>query len=385
MDYDQLQDIRSLVRTFVRSEVLPLESEIDERDEVPQAIRDAAKEMGLFGMTLPTEYGGLGLNLEESVQLLFETGYVTPAFRSMFGTTIGIAGHVLINGGTEAQKKRWLPLFATGEAVAAFALTEADAGSDPSAMRTTADRDGSDWVLNGEKRFVTNAPIADVFMVFARTDPDVRPTRGISTFMVPRSTPGLSVGPRDHKMGQFGAWTSDVILDDVRVPDDALVGGKDGLNAGFGIAMECLVNGRLQIAAHCVGMANRLVDESINYARNRRQAGKPIASFQLVQAMIADSVTDAMTGRSLVLEASRAFDSGDDQKVGPSVAKYFCSEMICRVADRAVQIYGGMGYMRGTVVERFYRDARLFRIYEGTSQIQQLIIARNVIGRATAE
>jgi acyl-CoA dehydrogenase len=300
----------------------------------------------------------------------------------MFGTNNGIAGHVLMEGGTEAQQRDWLPRLASGEVTASFALTEAEAGSDPSGMSTTGRTDGEDWVLRGAKRYITNAPTADVFMVFARTDSRAKATRGISTFLVPRDTPGLTVGPRDHKMGQFGAWTADVLLDEVRVPADALVGGEDGRNVGWATAMRCLAHGRVHIAALCVGMAERLVDESAAYARSRRQSGRPIAAFQLVQGMVADSVTDLFAGRSLVLEVARAFDAGTDRKVGPSAAKLFCSEMVGRVADRAVQIHGGSGYMRGVAVERFFRDARLFRIYEGTSQIQQVIIARQVLGEA---
>ena len=382
MDTEVFEQIRSVVRDFVRNSVVPAENDIDENDVIPSEIRDAAKQMGLFGFAIPEAYGGLGLSMEEESRIVIELGYTTPALRSMFGTNNGIAGHVLMEGGTDGQKKEWLPKIASGEAVASFALSEAEAGSDPSGLTTTGRREGDQWVLNGAKRYITNAPVADVFMVFARTDPDIKATRGISTFLVPRGTPGLSVGPRDHKMGQFGAWTADVYLDDVRVPADALVGTEAGENTGWGTAMRCLAHGRIHIAALCVGMAERLVDESVNYARDRKQSGRPIATFQLIQGLIADSVTELHAGRSLVLESARAFDAGSDRKVGPSTAKYFCSEMVGRVADRAVQIHVGTGYMRGIAVERFFRDARLFRIYEGTSQIQQVIIARHVIGAA---
>jgi acyl-CoA dehydrogenase len=382
MDRDDFEQIRELVRDFIRTTVVPLENQIDLDDQVPDHIREACKKMGLFGFAIPEEFGGLGLSMAEEAELVFELGYTTPALRSMFGTNNGIAGHVLMEGGTEEQKRQWLPKVASGETVASFALTEAEAGSDPAGMVTVANRDGDDWVINGAKRYITNAPLADVFMVFARTDPAARGSRSISIFLVPRGTTGLTIGPRDHKMGQFGAWTADVYLDDVRVPDSALVGGEKGLNTGYGTAMKCLAHGRIHIAALCVGMADRLVDESVEYSRNRRQSGRPIATFQLVQGMVADSVTDHLAGRALALEAARAFDSKKDRKVGPSAAKYFCSEMVGRVADRAVQIHGGAGYMRGVAVERFFRDARLFRIYEGTSQIQQVIIARHVIGEA---
>jgi acyl-CoA dehydrogenase len=382
MDESDFTDVLAAVREFVRERVVPLEARIDEKDEVPDSLRDACKSMGLYGFAIPEEYGGLGLPLAQEVRLVFELGYTTPALRSMFGTNNGIAGHVLIEGGTEEQKRAWLPKLASGEVTASFALTEADAGSDPSALTTTARRDDSgEWVINGAKRYITNAPIADVFMVFARTNADAPAQRGISTFLVPRGAAGLSVGPKDHKMGQFGAWTADVYLDDVRVPHSALVGGDDGVDRGFVTAMRCLAHGRVHIAAVCVGMAERLVDESVAYATTRLQGGRPIGSFQLVQGLIADSVTDYRAGHALVLATAAAFDAGTDTVVGPASAKYFASEMVGRVADRAVQVHGGAGYMRGVPVERFYRDARLFRIYEGTSQIQQVIIARGVLGR----
>ncbi len=382
MDDGDLTDVLSAVRTFVRNEVVPIEEQIDSRDEIPAAVIAACKDMGLYGFAIPESYGGLGLSMHEETQLAFELGWTTPALRSLFGTNNGIAGQVLIKGGTDEQKKSWLPRLASGEVTAAFGLTEADAGSDPSGLATTAKRDGSDWVINGSKRYITNAIVADVVMIFARTNPDAAGNRGISTFLVPAGTPGLSCGPRDHKMGQMGTWTSDVFLDDVRVPAECLVGGEGGLDVGFQIAAKCLAHGRAHIAALCVGMAGRLVHESVEFAKTREQGGKPIASFQLIQGLIADSVTDHYAGRALVLEVARAYDAGTDRVQGPSAAKYFASEMVGRVADRAVQIHGGAGYIRGVPVERFYRDARLFRIYEGTSQIQQVIIARQALGKA---
>jgi acyl-CoA dehydrogenase len=375
-------EIVSVTRDFIRDKVVPQENLIEENDEVPDDIRQTAKDMGLYGFAIPEAYGGLGLNMEEEVQLVFELGYTAPALRSMFGTNNGIAGHVLLEGGTEEQKKEWLPKLASGELTASFALTETEAGSDPSTLTTSAVRDGDTWVLNGSKRYITNAPIADVFMVFARTNPAAKATRGISTFLVPRDAPGLSVGPKDKKMGQLGAWTSEVFFDDVRVDAPAMVGGEGGVDNGYATAMQCLAHGRAHMAACCVGLAGRLVDESVSYAQSRMQSGHPIASFQLIQGLIADSVTDHLAGKSLTLEVARAFDAGTDRKLGPSAAKYFCSEMVSRVADRAVQIHGGAGYMRGVAVERFYRDARLFRIFEGTSQIQQVIIARQALGAA---
>ncbi|MDT7574661.1 MAG: acyl-CoA dehydrogenase [Pseudonocardiales bacterium] len=382
MDAADLAAILSSVRDFVRTEVVPLEEQIDVQDAIPDAIVAACKDMGLYGFAIPEEFGGLGLTLEEEAQLAFELGWTTPALRSLFGTNNGIAGQVLIKGGTQEQQAEWLPRLASGEVTASFGLTEADAGSDPSGLKTTGRRDGGDWVINGSKRYITNSPVADVIMVFARTNADAVGNKGISTFLVPKGTPGLSIGPRDHKMGQFGAWTADVHLDDVRVPSTALVGGDAGVDQGFVTAARCLAHGRAHIAALCVGMADRLVHESVEFAKTREQGGRPIASFQLIQGLIADSVTDYRAGRALVLDVARGYDAGTDTVQGPSAAKYFASEMVGRVADRAVQIHGGAGYIRGVAVERFYRDARLFRIYEGTSQIQQLIIARGALGKA---
>jgi acyl-CoA dehydrogenase len=382
VDAADLAAILSSVRDFVRTEVVPLEEQIDVQDAIPDAIVAACKDMGLYGFAIPEEFGGLGLTLEEEAQLAFELGWTTPALRSLFGTNNGIAGQVLIKGGTQEQQAEWLPRLASGEVTASFGLTEADAGSDPSGLKTTGRRDGGDWVINGSKRYITNSPVADVIMVFARTNADAVGNKGISTFLVPKGTPGLSIGPRDHKMGQFGAWTADVHLDDVRVPSTALVGGDAGVDQGFVTAARCLAHGRAHIAALCVGMADRLVHESVEFAKTREQGGRPIASFQLIQGLIADSVTDYRAGRALVLDVARGYDAGTDTVQGPSAAKYFASEMVGRVADRAVQIHGGAGYIRGVAVERFYRDARLFRIYEGTSQIQQLIIARGALGKA---
>jgi acyl-CoA dehydrogenase len=375
MDVADFRSILDSARSFVRDQVMPREQEIEDTDAVPDAIRQQAVDMGLFGYTVPEEFGGLGLNTYEDAQLTFEFGYTTPAFRSMFSTNNGIAGQVLVNFGTPEQQREWLPRLVAGT-VSCFALTEPEAGSDPSGLTTRAKRDGDEYVISGQKRFITNAPLADVFMTFARST-GADGSDGISVFVVPAGTRGLTVGPPDRKMGQIGAQTSEVFFDDVRVPLTALIGGEEG--KGFGAAMRSLVKGRLNIAAVCVGAAQRLLDESIAHARSNRQGGTPIGEFQLVQAMLAESKAELEAGRSLVLDTARRFDSGEDRRIGPSAAKLFCSEMVGRAADRAVQIHGGLGYMRGVPVERFYRDVRLFRIYEGTSEIQKLIIGRALV------
>jgi acyl-CoA dehydrogenase len=376
-EFDELIEV---LRDFIRREIMPAEAGIDESDEIPDRLIAQAKEMGLYGYALPAEFGGLGLSVQQQVLVTMELGYTSPAFRSLFGTNNGIAGQVLVLAGTEEQRKLWLPRLASGEVVASFALTEPDAGSDPSRLVTSAVPDpGPDggWVVDGLKRYITNAPAADIFMVFARTDLAAPPGRGIGVFIVPARLDGVSVAAKDHKMGQAGAWTADVAFSGVRVPRDALVG--EAAAAGYSTAMRSLAHGRLIIAALCAGVAARLIDESVTYARERSQGGHPIADYQLVQAMLADSQTEYMAARALELAAAARYVAGTDQRLAPSAAKYFACEAVGRIADRAVQIHGGSGYMRGVPVERLYRDVRLFRIYEGTSQIQQLVIAREML------
>ena len=370
-------ELLEVLRDFIRREVMPEEAGIDSSDEIPPRLIAQAKEMGLYGYAIPAEYGGLGLSVVQQVLLTIELGYTSPAFRSLFGTNNGIAGQVLVMAGTDGQRKHWLPRLASGEVVASFALTEPDAGSDPSRLVTTATPDGGGWAIDGLKRYITNAPAADVFMVFARTDPDAPPGRGIGVFIVPAGIPGVTVAARDHKMGQAGAWTADVAFSGARVPADALVG--EAAQAGYATAMRSLAHGRLVIAAMCVGVAARLIDESTGYAKERTQGGRPIGEYQLIQAMLADSQTEYMAARALVLDAAARYDAGTDRRLAPSAAKYFASEAVGRIADRAVQIHGGSGYIRGIPAERLYRDVRLFRIYEGTSQIQQLVIAREML------
>jgi acyl-CoA dehydrogenase len=404
MDNADLEDVIATVRDFIRDRVIPHEAEIDVTDEMPAGVREEAAQMGLFGFTIPEEYGGLGLTVSQEVRLVFELGYTTPAFRSMFGTNNGIAGHTLLEGGTEEQKKLYLPKLASGEWTASFALTEEGAGSDPAGLTTSATSDGAGgYVINGLKRFITNAPVADVFMVFAR-HADGPDAGKISVFMIKAGTPGITVGPKDEKMGQHGAWTSEVRFEDVRIPGGSGPGGTGVVPPGSGVsprgstvaetligapgqgyvtAMRSLAHGRIHIAALCVGLAQRALDETISYAASRKQGGHVIAEYQLIQGLIADSQTDVMAGRALVVSAAAAYDDGTDQRMAPSCAKYFASEMVGRVADRAVQVHGGVGYMRGVTVERIYRDARLFRIYEGTSQIQQIVIAKQALRAAS--
>jgi acyl-CoA dehydrogenase len=376
--------IRRQVRDFIRTDVVPRENEIMREDRIPDDLRRAAADMGLFGYAIPAQWGGLGLDLTQDVDLALEFGYTTLALRSMFGTNNGIAGQVLVGFGTDDQKKAWLERIASGEVVASFALTEPGAGSNPAGLRTRARRDGSgdngDWVIDGHKQYITNAPLADLFVVFARTADPQPGDPGIAVFLVPADTPGLTVGPKDRKMGQEGAWTSEVAFDQVRVPADALIGGQEA--AGYKAAMTSLARGRVHIAALAVGTAQRALDESVAYAAQNTQGGEPIGNFQLVQAMLADMQTGVLAGRAMVRETARAYVSGEDRRLAPSATKLFCTEMAGKVADLAVQVHGGAGYMREIPVERIYREVRLLRLYEGTSEIQRLIVGGGLVREA---
>ena len=368
------------VSRFVRERLIPREAEVAASDEIPQDILADMRGMGLFGLTIPEEYGGLGLTMEEEVEVAMALCHASPAFRSIVGTNNGIGSLGIVIDGTDAQKERYLPRLARGELIGSFALTEPGSGSDAASLTTNARRDGGHYVINGAKRYITNAPEAGVFTVMARTDPQSKDAGGVSAFIVERDTPGLAVGRPDRKMGQRGSHTADVVFDNVRVPAENLVGGREGM--GFKTAMKVLDKARLTIAAVCVGAAERILDEALQYALDREQFGKPIAEFQLMQAMLADSKAEVYAGRSMVLEAARKRDGGASITLEASCCKLYASEMVCRVADRAVQIHGGAGYMQEYAVERFYRDVRLFRLFEGTSQIQQLVIARSMIRQA---
>lgn len=377
---DDFREILAQTRQFVRTAVVPREAEILAEDKVPDDLRDQAKTMGLFGYAIPQEWGGLGLNIAQDVELAMELGYTSLALRSMFGTNNGIAGQVLVGFGTDEQKARWLEKIASGEVVASFALTEPGAGSNPSGLKTKAVRDGDSWVINGSKQYITNAPVANLFIVFARTRPADANGAGIAVFLVPADTPGVEIGVKDAKMGQEGAWTSDVNFTDVRVGDDTLIGGSEDI--GYRAAMTSLARGRIHIAALAVGSAQRALDESVAYAATATQGGTPIGNFQLVQAMLADQQTGVMAGRALVRDAARKWVDDEDRRIAPSVAKLFCTEMAGNVADLAVQVHGGAGYMRGVPVERIYREVRLLRLYEGTSEIQRLIVGGGLVKEA---
>ncbi|MFN6936440.1 MAG: acyl-CoA dehydrogenase family protein [Tsuneonella sp.] len=377
LDAETFDALIDTVRRFVAERLRPLEADVEEADAIPPHIVEEMKALGLFGLSIAEEYGGLGLTMVEECRVALELGRTTPAFRSTFGTNVGIGSQGLVMAGTPEQKAEWLPKIATGEIVTSFALTEPDVGSDSGAVKARAVRDGEVYRLTGTKRYITNADKASLFTVMARTG-DEPGARGVSAFLVPRDLPGVSIGEPEKKMGQKGAKVADVIFDDVPVPAANRL-GEEG--EGFKIAMRVLDRGRLHISAVSVGVAERLIADCVAYATERKQFGKPIAEHQLIQAMIADSKTECLAARALVLETARAKDEGKDVVLESAAAKLFATEMVGRVADRAVQIFGGAGYIADYGIERLYRDVRLFRIYEGTSQIQQLIIARETLKR----
>ena len=382
MDTDTLAQFVDSVRRYTREKLVPLEAQVTERDEVPPEVLQEFREMGLFGLTTPESFGGLGLGSADEVEVMLELCWAAAAFRSIVGISLGLGSQSILADGTDEQRQTWLPRIASGEVITSFCLTEPDSGSDAAALRTRAERDGNDYVLTGAKRYITNAPLAGLFIVMARTQPERLPKNAhVTAFLVPAGTPGLRLGARDRKMGQSGAWSCDVHLEGVRVPASAIIGGVEG--RGFATAMKSLDRGRINVAAVCVGQARRILHEATRYSVERKQFGEPIGNFQLVQAMLADSQADLYAAECMLRDVARRYDRGERVSLEASCAKMFCSEMVGRIADRAVQIHGGAGYMRDSVVERLYRDVRLFRIYEGTTQIQQLIIGRELTRRAT--
>ena len=378
LDLETREQLIDTVRRFVTERLRPLEAQVSEDDAIPGEVIEEMKGLGLFGLSIPEEYGGLDLSMEDECLVGVELGRTSPAFRSAFGTNVGIGSQGLVMFGTEAQKAKYLPGIASGEIITSFALTEPEAGSDSANVQTRAIRDGDFYVLNGTKRFITNANKADLFTVMARSDPGKPGGGGVSAFLVERNLPGLSVGKPEKKMGQQGAHICDVIFDNVRVPVENRLGAE---GEGFKVAMQVLDRGRLHISAVCIGVAERLLADCVAYAAERKQFGQAISGFQLIQGMIADSKTEALVAKAMTMESARKRDAGHSVTLEAAASKYFASEMVGRVADRAVQIFGGAGYVADHGIERFYRDVRIFRIYEGTSQIQQVVIARETMKR----
>ncbi|MCB2006366.1 MAG: acyl-CoA dehydrogenase family protein [Rhodoferax sp.] len=375
MEASILKEFLETIERLVREELVPAEEETIASDRVSERIRGLLRDLGLYGMTVPEEYGGLGMTSAEEVEVLFRLCFASVAYRNLLGTNNGVGSGALLAVGSAEQKQKYLPEIAAGRIVTAFAITENDSGSDASSLRTQARKVEGGWQINGVKRFITNAPEAQLFTVLARSSE--RPgASGISAFLVERNTPGISIGSPEKKMGQQGSHVADVILSDVFVSDSSMLGGE---GEGLKLAMRLVNRGRLTIAAASVGVAERALHEALQYAIQRRQFGSRIADFQLVQALLADSRAEIAAAKALVRETAGRHSAGEDIQLDASCAKMFASEMAGRVADRAVQIHGGMGYMVGTVAERLYRDARLFRIYEGTTQIQQITIAKQML------
>ncbi len=380
-DTETLNALLDTISRYVRDRLVPLEATVAEDDAIPDEVISEMREMGLFGLTIPEAYGGLGLTMEEEVLVAMELGRTSPAFRSLIGTNNGIGSAGIVFDGTEEQKQKYLPKYASGEIIGSFCLTEPDVGSDSAAVQTTAIREGDDYILNGTKRFITNAPRAGTFTVMARTNPEISGAKGVSAFIVEAGSEGVSLGAKDKKMGQAGSYTCDVIFDNVRVPAENLIGGVEG--KGFYTAMKVLDRGRLHISSVSVGIAERLIEDALRFSMEREQFGKPICEHQLIQAMLSDSKAEAYAGKAMVLDAARKRDQGDSISTQAACCKLFCTEMVGRVADKAVQIHGGAGYISEYAVERFYRDVRLLRLYEGTTQIQQIVIARNMVKEAS--
>ena len=378
LDLETREQLIDTVRRFVTERLRPLEAKVSEDDAIPDDVLQEMKGLGLYGLSIPEEYGGLDLSMEDECLVAVELGRTSPAFRSAFGTNVGIGSQGLVMFGTDEQKQKYLPGIASGDIITSFALTEPEAGSDSANVQTRAILDGDAYVLNGTKRYITNANKADLFTVMARSDPAKPGAGGVSAFLVERSLPGVSIGKPEKKMGQQGAHICDVIFDNVRVPVQNRL-GREG--EGFKVAMQVLDRGRLHISAVCVGVAERLIRDSVEYASGRKQFGQNLSQFQLVQGMIADCKTESLAAKALTMETARKRDAGESVTMEAAAAKYFASEMVGRVADKAVQIFGGAGYIAEYGVERFYRDVRIFRIYEGTSQIQQVVIAREVLKR----
>jgi len=366
------------IRAFTRDRLIPNEPRLEELGAIPEEIVQEMRDIGLFGISIPENYGGLGFGMEQQVLLTIAFTRASAVYRSRFSTTIGLCSQSILDFGTEEQRRRWLPGMAAGTITGAFALTEPEAGSDAGNVRTTAIRDGAHYVVNGSKRYITNAPEAGVFVLMARTDPSVPGAAGVSAFAVPAETPGIRVGPVPRMMGQAGSHATEVFFEDCRVPADALLGGREG--NGLKAALRGINHARTHVAATCVGQAIRLIDEALAHASQRRQFGEPLAAFQSIQNMLADSRAETAAAKALVIDCARAFDRGPPIPYADiACAKYFASEMVCRVADRAVQVFGGAGYMEENAVARLYRDVRLFRIFEGASQIQQQQIARDML------
>lgn len=383
MDADVFEQFIDQLKRYVRDRLIPAEAQVIAEDRIPDDLLAEMREMGLFGLTMPVEYGGSGMNVSQYVETIRVLSYALPAYRSITSINLGMVCSALTKSGTEEQKAEWLPRLAAGE-IASFGLTEPGSGSDSAAMQTTATRSGNGYVLNGTKRYITNAPFAQVALIMARTEKEALPKNAhVSAFLVPMDTPGVSVGKSDKKMGQSGSHIADIVMDDVHIPGNALLGLVEG--KGFITAMQSLDNGRLSVAAAAAGYARRALDTAVRYATTRKAFGEPIANFQLIQQMLAESEIEIYAAECMITDATRRADAGESVLRKAAAAKVFSSEMCGRVVDRCVQVHGGAGYLAEYEAERFFRDARIYRIYEGTTQILQLQIAKHMLREFAAD
>lgn len=373
---DELLQMKVMIKSFVDNEVEPYAQQIEDEDAIPQHLIDKAKGLGLFGMSIPEEYGGIGLNAVGKTIILEQLGRTHNGYVSLISAHTGIGSTGIVKLGSENLKQKYLPEMAQGNKIAAFALSEPGAGSDATNLSTYAEKNGGNWVLNGTKHFITNAPVADIFTVFAVTDKERGAKGGITAFLVERDFPGLIIGKKDKKMGLRGSYTAQVIFENCIVPEENII-GEVGL--GYINALKILGEGRVGLAARAVGSCDKLVELSASYAKERIQFGEPIANNQAIQWMLADMATETEAARTLTMMAAEKIDGGRKVIKEAAMAKLYASEVFNKVADKAVQIHGGIGYIGEFPVERFYRDARITKIYEGTNEIQRLIIARRIL------
>lgn len=373
---DELQQMKTMIKNFADKEVDPYSQQIEDEDALPQHLIEKAKELGLFGISIPEEYGGIGLNSVGKAVVLEQLGRTHNGFVSLISAHTGIGSTGIVKLASDYLKQKYLPDMASGKKIAAFALSEPEAGSDATNLSTHAEKHGDHWILNGTKHFITNAPIADVFTVFAVTDKEKGAKGGITAFLIERDSPGFTIGKKDKKMGLRGSYTAQLIFEDCIVPEENVIGE---VGMGYINALKILGEGRVGLAARAVGSCDKLIEISASYAKERVQFGQPIANNQGIQWMLADMATETEAARTLTMMAAAKIDSGKKVIKEASMAKLYASEVFNKVADKAVQIHGGIGYIGEYAVEHFYRDARITKIYEGTNEIQRLIIARRIL------
>ena len=380
MDFDIPEELRLLARTvrdFVETRLQPIEKQVEDDDEIPSEVVREMAALGFFGLPFPEEYGGVAAGDLGYCLALEQFGRTSAAFSNLIGAHTSIGSMSIFLGGTDEQKRRYLPDLTAGRKLAAFSLTEPSSGSDAASIQTTARKDGSKWLLNGTKIWVTNGPIADVVVVYAASDRSKGARGGITAFIVEKGFKGFRVGRIDEKMGLRGSKTGELIFEDCEVPEENVLGG--GVGAGFRTALGALDIGRVSLSAGAVGTSQHLLELGIAHAKRRKQFGQPIASNQAIQWMLADSAVEIHAARLMVYDAAAKLDRGLRVSREAAMVKVYASELANRVADRILQIHGGMGYMKDSPVERAYRDARILRIYEGTSEVQRMIIAEDLL------